>query len=198
MFGVPRDLSVTEPFGECEPRARHSDTCDRARWRPRSAAALRLMDGRTDRRARHDSKAMKRANARASSTTVIARNCRRVLFAFLARASNVDAAAYAERVCADGSRESRARRTVRRRHGAAHAERARRSARRTASTGEPGVQSQLDAARLSVRQCYPGLRGARGAPSGVQVIGRPLDDARCLAAAGFVEQAIIASAWNNS
>jgi Asp-tRNA(Asn)/Glu-tRNA(Gln) amidotransferase A subunit family amidase len=30
----------------------------------------------------------------------------------------------------------------------------------------------------------------------VQVIGRPLDDARCLAAAGFVEQAILTSVTN--
>lgn len=36
----------------------------------------------------------------------------------------------------------------------------------------------------------PGLRGDRGGPIGVQVIGRPWDDARCLAAAAFVEQAI--------
>lgn len=39
----------------------------------------------------------------------------------------------------------------------------------------------------------PGLWGARGAPMGVQVIGRPWDDARCLDAAAFVERAIMAS-----
>ncbi len=38
----------------------------------------------------------------------------------------------------------------------------------------------------------PGLRGARGGPIGVQVIGRPWEDARCLDAAAFVEQAIAA------
>lgn len=40
----------------------------------------------------------------------------------------------------------------------------------------------------------PGLWGARGGPIGVQVIGRPWEDARCLDAAAFVEQAIAASA----
>jgi Asp-tRNA(Asn)/Glu-tRNA(Gln) amidotransferase A subunit family amidase len=40
----------------------------------------------------------------------------------------------------------------------------------------------------------PGLWGARGGPIGVQVIGRPGEDARSLAAAAFVEQAIAASA----
>ncbi|MEW6343424.1 MAG: amidase [Paraburkholderia sp.] len=39
----------------------------------------------------------------------------------------------------------------------------------------------------------PGLWGARGGPIGVQVIGRPWDDARCLDAAAFVEQAIAAA-----
>ncbi|TAL96071.1 MAG: amidase [Paraburkholderia sp.] len=39
----------------------------------------------------------------------------------------------------------------------------------------------------------PGLLGARGAPLGVQVIGRHGDDARCLAAAAFVERAIAAA-----
>ncbi|BCG01669.1 amidase (plasmid) [Paraburkholderia sp. PGU19] len=36
----------------------------------------------------------------------------------------------------------------------------------------------------------PGLWGTRGGPVGVQVIGRPWEDARCLDAAAFVEQAI--------
>ncbi len=36
----------------------------------------------------------------------------------------------------------------------------------------------------------PGLRGSNGAPVGVQVIGRPWDDAQTLAAAAFVEQAM--------
>jgi len=40
----------------------------------------------------------------------------------------------------------------------------------------------------------PGLWGTRGAPIGVQVIGRPWEDARCLDAAAFVEQAIAAAA----
>lgn len=40
----------------------------------------------------------------------------------------------------------------------------------------------------------PGLWGTRGGPIGVQVIGRPGDDAQCLDAAAFVEQAIAASA----
>jgi Asp-tRNA(Asn)/Glu-tRNA(Gln) amidotransferase A subunit family amidase len=39
----------------------------------------------------------------------------------------------------------------------------------------------------------PGLRGRRGAPVGVQVIGRPWDDARALAAAAFVEASIAAA-----
>lgn len=39
----------------------------------------------------------------------------------------------------------------------------------------------------------PGLWGARGGPIGVQVVGRPSDDARCLDAAAFVERAI--AAW---
>lgn len=39
----------------------------------------------------------------------------------------------------------------------------------------------------------PGLRGDNGAPVGVQVIGAPWDDARCLGAAAFVEHAIAAS-----
>ncbi|WP_200524887.1 amidase [Burkholderia pseudomallei] len=38
----------------------------------------------------------------------------------------------------------------------------------------------------------PGLCGTRGGPIGVQVIGRPWEDARCLDAAAFVEQAIAA------
>lgn len=37
----------------------------------------------------------------------------------------------------------------------------------------------------------PGLRGARGGPIGVQVIGRSGDDAACLAAAAYVERAIV-------
>lgn len=36
----------------------------------------------------------------------------------------------------------------------------------------------------------PGLRGRAGAPVGVQVIGRPWDDAQALAAAAFLEQSI--------
>ncbi len=40
----------------------------------------------------------------------------------------------------------------------------------------------------------PGLRGSGGGPIGVQVIGVPGDDARCLAAAAFVERAIAAHA----
>ncbi|MFP3589778.1 amidase, partial [Paraburkholderia sp. SIMBA_055] len=40
----------------------------------------------------------------------------------------------------------------------------------------------------------PCLTSARGAPICVQVIGRPVDDARCRAAAGFVERSISESA----
>lgn len=40
----------------------------------------------------------------------------------------------------------------------------------------------------------PGLWGARGGPMGIQVIGRPWEDARCLDAAAYVERAIAASA----
>ena len=43
----------------------------------------------------------------------------------------------------------------------------------------------------------PGLWGARGGPIGVQVIGRPWEDARCLDAAAFVEQAIAAAAGHH-
>ncbi|CAN7630610.1 amidase [Trinickia sp. LjRoot230] len=39
----------------------------------------------------------------------------------------------------------------------------------------------------------PGLSGARGGPIGVQVIGQPWDDARCIDAAAFVERAIVAT-----
>lgn len=43
----------------------------------------------------------------------------------------------------------------------------------------------------------PGLWGARGGPIGVQVIGRPWEDARCLGAAAFVEQAIAEAAGHH-
>ncbi|KGS72890.1 amidase [Burkholderia pseudomallei] len=58
-----------------------------------------------------------------------------------------------------------------------------------ASTGDPAFNRNwtlLGAPCVNV----PGLRGARGGPVGVQVIGRPWDDAQCLDAAAFVEQAI--------
>lgn len=38
----------------------------------------------------------------------------------------------------------------------------------------------------------PGLRGERGGAIGIQIIGRPWDDARCLSAAAFAERAIAA------
>ncbi|RQV07321.1 amidase [Burkholderia cenocepacia] len=58
-----------------------------------------------------------------------------------------------------------------------------------ASTGDPAFNRNwtlLGAPCVNV----PGLRGARGAPIGVQVIAPRGDDLRCLAAARFVEQAI--------
>ncbi len=61
-----------------------------------------------------------------------------------------------------------------------------------ASTGDPAFNRNwtlLGAPCVSV----PGLRGARGGPIGVQVIGRRGDDARCLAAARFVESAVAAT-----
>jgi len=60
-----------------------------------------------------------------------------------------------------------------------------------ASTGDPAFNRNwtlLGAPCVNV----PGLRGARGGPLGVQVIGRRGDDARCLAVAAFVERAIAA------
>ncbi|MBK3741609.1 amidase [Paraburkholderia aspalathi] len=61
-----------------------------------------------------------------------------------------------------------------------------------ASTGDPAFNRNwtlLGCPCVNV----PGLRGARGAPIGVQVICRPWDDARCLDAAAFAEQAIAAA-----
>lgn len=60
-----------------------------------------------------------------------------------------------------------------------------------ASTGDPAFNRNwtlLGAPCVSV----PGLRGARGGPIGVQVICPSGDDARCLAAARFVELALAA------
>lgn len=58
-----------------------------------------------------------------------------------------------------------------------------------ASTGDPAFNRNWT---LLGSPCVnvPGLRGARGGPLGVQVIGRRFGDAHCLAAAAFVEQAI--------
>ncbi|MEM5457444.1 amidase [Paraburkholderia phytofirmans] len=61
-----------------------------------------------------------------------------------------------------------------------------------ASTGDPAFNRNwtlLGCPCVNV----PGLKGTRGGPIGVQVICRPWDDARCLEAAAFVEQAIAAS-----
>jgi Asp-tRNA(Asn)/Glu-tRNA(Gln) amidotransferase A subunit family amidase len=61
-----------------------------------------------------------------------------------------------------------------------------------ASTGDPAFNRNwtlLGCPCVNV----PGLRGTRGAPIGVQVICRPWDDARCLDAAAFAEQAIAAT-----
>ena len=61
-----------------------------------------------------------------------------------------------------------------------------------ASTGDPAFNRNwtlLGCPCVNV----PGLRGARGGPIGVQVICRPWDDARCLQAAAFAEQAIAAA-----
>jgi Asp-tRNA(Asn)/Glu-tRNA(Gln) amidotransferase A subunit family amidase len=61
-----------------------------------------------------------------------------------------------------------------------------------ASTGDPAFNRNwtlLGCPCVNV----PGLRGTRGGPIGVQVICRPWDDARCLEAAAFAEQAIAAA-----
>ena len=116
-----------------------------------------------------------------------------VLFAFLARASNVDAAAYAN-TCASMARAKAKLAELFDGVTALLTPSAPDEAPDgLASTGDPAFNRNwtlLGCPCVNV----PGLSGARGAPIGVQVIGRPLDDARCLAAAGFVEQAIIASA----
>jgi Asp-tRNA(Asn)/Glu-tRNA(Gln) amidotransferase A subunit family amidase len=59
------------------------------------------------------------------------------------------------------------------------------------STGDPSFNRNwtlLGCPCVSV----PGLLGERGGPIGVQIIGRPWDDARCLSAAAFAERAIAA------
>ncbi|MBW8837210.1 MAG: amidase [Burkholderia sp.] len=116
-----------------------------------------------------------------------------VLFAFLARASNVDAAAYANACASMARAKARLAELFDGVTALLTPSAPDEAPDGLASTGDPAFNRNwtlLGCPCVNV----PGLRGARGAPIGVQVIGRPLDDARCLAAAGFVEQAIIASA----
>jgi len=116
-----------------------------------------------------------------------------MLFAFLARASNVDAAAYESACAAMNHAKTRLTQLFEGVTMLLTPSAPDEAPEGLASTGDPAFNRNwtlLGCPCVNV----PGLTGARGAPVGVQVIGRPWDDARCLEAAAFVERAIIATA----
>ncbi|MDR6390335.1 amidase [Paraburkholderia phenoliruptrix] len=114
-----------------------------------------------------------------------------MLFAFLARASNVDVAAYTSACATMARAKGRLGELFDGITALLTPSAPDEAPDGLASTGDPAFNRNwtlLGCPCVNV----PGLSGARGAPIGVQVIGRPWDDARCLDAAAFVEQAIAA------
>ncbi|WP_027798625.1 amidase [Paraburkholderia dilworthii] len=120
-----------------------------------------------------------------------------MLFAFLARASKVDAASYAN-ACASMTRaKARLAELFDGVTALLTPSAPDEAPDGLASTGDPSFNRNwtlLGCPCVNV----PGLRGTRGAPIGVQVVGRPWDDARCLDAAAFVERAIAATAAHHA
>ncbi|WP_025597687.1 amidase [Burkholderia sp. WSM2230] len=116
-----------------------------------------------------------------------------MLFAFLARASNVDAATYASACAAMSAARSRLAELFEGVTMLLTPSAPDEAPEGLASTGDPAFNRNWTLLGCPCAN-VPGLTGARGAPIGVQVIGRPWDDARCLEAAAFVEQAIMAKA----